>query len=391
MNRLDARLLIATLLLTVLGLLAVYSSGGRQYFVRQLLFLPAAVGALGAAYFIPRRVWHGLAEPFYFVALALLLLVLLVGSGPGSKRWFTIGPLAFQPSEFAKLATVMMLAKNLAAKRHLRFDFRSLALPVLIPLVPALLIILEPDLSTALLPAAILAAMLYWWGVRPIQILALYAPLISFAAGFSLFTWIPFFLFLAVVMLLRTNLARTVVALAVCSFFGLLSPALFSVLKDYQRARVMSFLAPWLDPQGVGWNAIQSRIAVGSGRLFGKGYLNGSQSRLGFLPSRHTDFIFSCVGEEFGFLGGMAVLGLFTLLIRRCLVTARFERDRFAALVCVGCAAIIGYQVITNIAMLLGLAPISGIALPFMSYGGSSLVASFAAVGLVLNVASRRE
>jgi len=389
MRRVDFWVIILTALLTVVGMLAVYSAGGTRYLVRQLLFLPVAVAGLLAAWFVPRRVMHGMSIWLYAGVLLLLGLVLLLGAGPGAKRWFMLGPVALQPSEFAKLGVMLLLARYLEGRRSLEFSFRSLVVPALICLAPAILILVEPDLSAAMTLAAILAAMLYWQGLRPLHVLLLFTPLLSFAAGFSLWTWIPFFVFLAVVMLVRTNLARTVVTLAFSSFFALLSPLSLRLLRGYQADRIRSFLAPWFDPHGVGWNAIQSRIAIGSGQLFGKGYLCGTQNRLGFLPNRHTDFVFSCLGEEFGLIGALFLLGLFALLIRRFLVTARYERDNFSSLLCIGCAAVIGYQAFINIGMLLGVMPVTGVALPFISYGGSSLLLTYIMVGLVLNVSSR--
>jgi len=390
-KRFDIQLAVATLLLAGVGLLALYSSGGAYYFFRQLTFLPVAIGAAAAVFFVPRRFLYGLAEPFYGLAVLLLVAVLFAGTGPGSHRWFVIGPLNIQPSEFAKLAVVLTLAKHLSVKRSIRLEFRDLAAPLLITVIPAMLVLLEPDLSTALIFAALLAAMLYWQGMRPLHILLLFMPALSFAAGFSLYTWIPFFIALAVILLVRSGIKKTLIGLAVSAGFGLLSPLVLASLKDYQRARIMSFFAPLLDPHGISWNAIQSQIAIGSGRLVGKGYLLGTQKRLGFLPNRHTDFVFSSVGEEFGLLGCLALLGLFFWLLRRMLLAARQSDDSTGSLLCVGFAAIIGYQVFANIGMLLGLLPITGITLPFLSYGGSSLLLNFMLVGLVLNVVSRPE
>ena len=391
MRRIDFGIIVSALLLTAAGLLVVYSAGGSHYLIRQLAFLPVALAGAVLAFLVPRRFVQGLAEAMYGLSLLVLVLVLFVGTGSGSSRWFMLGPVALQPSEFAKLATVILLAKYLSTRRATEFTLRSLFLPVIICLVPGLLVLIEPDLSTALLLGAVLAAMLYWAGLSALQILLLFTPIISFAAGFSLYVWIPFFVFLAVVTLVRTGLTHAVAALAVSSFFGLLSPLSLHVLKGYQADRIRNFLAPWLDPQGVGWNAIQSRIAIGSGRFLGKGFLQGTQNRLGFLPNRHTDFAFSCVGEEFGFIGSIVLLGPFLLLIRRFLLVARASRDRFGSFLCVGCAAILGYQVFVNVGMLLGLLPITGIALPFISYGGSSLVLTYIIVGLALNVSSKPE
>ena len=391
MKRFDHWLVTTALLLACLGLLAIYSSGGAYYFLRQLTFLPVAIGAAVAVLFLPRRILYGLAEPLYGLAALLLIAVLFAGTGPGSHRWFVLGPVSIQPSEFAKLATVLMLAKHLSVKRSIRFEFRDLATPLLITIVPALLVLVEPDLSTAFIFAALLAAMLYWQGMRPLHILLLFMPALSFAAGFSLYTWIPFFVVLAVLLLVRSGVTKALIGLAVSAGFGLLSPVVLASLKGYQRARIMSFFAPWFDPHGISWNAIQSQIAIGSGRLIGKGFLLGTQKRLGFLPNRHTDFVFSSIGEEFGLVGCLLLLGLFFWLLRHVLLAARLSDDSTGSLLCVGFAAIIGYQVFVNIGMLLGLLPITGIALPFLSYGGSSLLLNFVMVGLVINVVSRPE
>ena len=391
MKKLDLPLLLTTFALTGIGLLVIYSTGGRTYLIRQLLFLPIAVSGLTAAYLIPRRILLGLAWPFYGSMLILLLAVTFFGSGAGSHRWFVLGPVALQPSEFAKLATIVALARYLSEQRILSFDFRSLLGPIAITLIPSILILIEPDLSSALLLGVVLAALLYIEGLRPVHILLLYSPLLSFVAGFSLYTWIPFFVILAVIVIRRVRLGRAVAALTVASLSGLLSPLLLSQLQEYQRARIRNFLAPWIDPHGVGWNAIQSRIAIGSGRLFGKGFHCGTQNRLGFLPNRHTDFAFSCIGEEFGLLGSLISLSLHAFLVWKFLQVARRAHDRFCVLLCVGCAATVGYQVFVNVGMLLGLLPITGIALPFISYGGSSLVLNYTMVGLVLNVRSKPE
>jgi rod shape determining protein RodA len=391
MKRFDPGLIAATLLLASFGLLAIYSSGGSYYFFRQLIFVPVAIGAATAAIFVPRRILYGLAEPIYGLAVLTLLAVLIAGTGPGSHRWFVLGPVYVQPSEFAKLATVLLLAKHLSVKRNIHLAFRDLATPLAVAFVPALLVMIEPDLSTSLIFAALLAAMLYWQGMRPLHILLLFSPALSFAAGFSLYTWIPFFAVIGIILLVRSGVRKALIGLGVSAAFGLLSPVVLSSLKDYQRARIISFLAPWLDPHGISWNAIQSQIAIGSGRLIGKGFLQGTQKRLGFLPNRHTDFVFSSLGEEFGLLGCLVLLGLFLWLVRRMLLAARQSSDSSGSLLCVGFAAIIGYQMFVNIGMLLGMLPITGITLPFISYGGSSLLLNFLMVGLVLNVISRPE
>lgn len=391
MRHFDLRIVVATLLLAAVGLVAILSAGGNHYFVRQLVFLPIAIGIGLGCYLIPAKVLYAAVETIYTVAIISLLAVLVLGSGPGSHRWFALGPVMIQPSEFAKIATVLMLAKQLSLRRIIQLNFADLALPVIIAALPALFIIIEPDLSTGLVFAPVLAVMLYWQGARPLHILVLFIPVLSFAAGFSLQTWAPFFVLVAIVLLLRTTLLRALVGLGLSIVFGLLSPMVLSLLKDYQKARLIAFVAPWLDPHGLSWNAIQSQIAIGSGRIWGKGLFRGTQKRLGFLPNRHTDFAFSSIAEELGLVGCLVVMGLFAYLLYRLLKLALATRDRFASQVAVGVTTVIAYQVVVNIGMLVGLLPVTGIPLPFVSYGGSALVSNFAMVGLALNLSRRSD
>ncbi|NPV13327.1 rod shape-determining protein RodA [candidate division WOR-3 bacterium] len=387
----DITLFVLTLVLVTIGLIAIYSTGGIRYLFRQAIFVPIGLAGLVILFLIPRRIIYGLTEPLYVLTLLLLLAVLFFGTGPGARRWFQIGSISLQPSEFAKIAVTLMLAKYLSYKREIKPNFASLAGPILIMVIPLLLILVEPDLSTALCLIPPFAAMLYWQGLRPLHILLLFTPFLSFAAGFSLYLWIPFFILLAIIVFVRMRFFRAIAALATSTVFGLLSPVVLSMLKDYQRTRIISFFAPWFDPHGMGWNAIQSQIAIGSGRLFGKGFLHGTQKRLGFLPNRHTDFIFSAIAEETGFIGSLLLLIVIGILIRRILLIAYNSRDQNASLIAIGFASILGYQTFVNIGMLLGLLPITGITLPFISYGGSSLLTCCLMIGIILNISARPE
>ncbi|MEO0084823.1 MAG: rod shape-determining protein RodA [candidate division WOR-3 bacterium] len=378
--------ILVVTLLTIIGLLAIYSAGNLRFTIRQLCWLPFAVMAFLFAYRLPQRLLFYLAYPLFFFGIFLLILVLIFGSGVGAKRWFNFGLVSFQPSEFIKLTTVLALARFLSMRRKFTFRFADLILPILFTLVPALLILAEPDLGSALVFLPILAVMLYWKGLNLFQIFLLFSPLLSFVFGYNLYTWIGYFVLLVIILFWQGNVLQSLVALGVNSLSGLLEPLVWSCLKDYQRARITNFLAPWVDPKGIGWNLIQSQIAIGSGRLWGKGYLSGTQKRLEFLPNRHTDFIFSVIGEEFGFIGCLLVLLLFFFLLYRLALIARYTRDEFASLAIIGFTTIIAYQVIVNIGMLLGLMPITGIALPFLSYGGTSLLFNFTMIGLALNL-----
>ncbi|MEO0073814.1 MAG: FtsW/RodA/SpoVE family cell cycle protein [candidate division WOR-3 bacterium] len=374
----------------MIGLLTVFSAGGTKYLFRQLIFYGAAAVSLAAAALVPMRLIYGLTEFTYFLSLLLLATVTFVGTGPGSKRWFELGAISLQPSEFAKVTVILMLAKYLSIRPVVRATPR-LVLPLMVAVVPAVLVALEPDLSSATVFCAILAFLLYSNGMRPLYVLLLFSPIVSFVAGFSLWTWVPYFVLLALLVLWRIPILKALAALGINSLFGLLSPVVYSCLKSYQQERIRGFFAPWFDPHGLGWNAIQSQIAIGSGQLTGKGYLRGSQGRLGFLPNRHTDFAFSVIAEEFGLLGALTLLVLFAWLIHQLLGIARSSRDTYGMLLCVGIVAVIVFQVSVNIGMLLGLLPITGVTLPFISYGGSSLLATSVLVGIALNVRNRRE
>jgi rod shape determining protein RodA len=386
----DWHIAVPVLLLTVLGLVMIYSTGGRFYFTRQLIFLPVAVLALFLCYRVPRRLLYAFAYPLFAFSILLLVVVLLVGHGP-ARRWFDFGPVNFQPSELAKIACVLALARYVSEQRQLEFRIPDLALPVLFTALPFLLVLIEPDLGSSMVFIPILAAVLFWHGMRPFHMFLLLAPLLSVVASFHIISWVIFFVLLGGVLLLRGGTREVVYGFASNVLVGLLTPSLINRLHDYQRARVTTFLMPWLDPKGMGWNVIQSLIAVGSGRLLGKGLLAGTQKHLNFLPNRHTDFIFSCIAEELGLVGALLVLALFCWLCYRFLLVAFEARDRFAGLVAFGLTAVFAYHVLVNSGMVLGLAPITGIALPFLTYGGSPLLLNYAIVGLILNIRYKPE
>jgi rod shape determining protein RodA len=387
--KVDWQILVAVSVLTVIGIVVIYSAGGMRFALRQVIWLPISIIGLVLAYLIPQRLLYYLAYPLFIASILLLLLVLVFGSGGGTRRWFYFGFIGFQPSEFAKITLILALARFLTARKKFAFRFLDLIFPILFAIVPALLILAEPDLGSALIFLPILGVMLYWKGLTLFQLFLFFSPLLSFVFGHNLYSWIGYFLLLFIILILKANLFQSLIALGVNSLSGLLEPLVWSHLKDYQKARITNFLAPWLDPKGIGWNLIQSQIAIGSGRILGKGYLSGTQKRLAFLPNRHTDFIFSVIGEEFGFIGCLVILSIFLFLLYRLLMTARFVRDEFNGLCVIGFTTILAYHLFVNTGMLLGLMPITGLALPFLSYGGTSLLFNFIMIGLILNFSSR--
>lgn len=391
MNRLRlSPILLASFAILIIGLITIYSAAGKTLFIRQIIWTFIALIALIIAYQIPRRIWENIAIYFWVFILILLVAVLILGTGVGAKRWFSLGFINLQPSEFAKLALILALASFWANKK-IRFSTQNLFFPVIAVLIYTGLVFLEPDLGTAFIFLPILTAMLYWKGLPLFNIFLLFSPILSFICGFSLYFWIPFFAFLVIISYKKTTIVGWLTAIIVNIIAGLSSPIIWAHLKEYQKARITGFLSPWIDPKGMNWNLIQSQIAIGSGRFFGKGFLSGTQKKLAFLPNRHTDFIFSTLAEEFGFIGSIIILFLYFYLVYQFIQTARKARDEFSGLVAIGIATVLLYQVFVNIGMVLGLIPITGIALPFLSYGGTSLLFFFISIGLILNIRNKIE
>lgn len=289
----------------------------------------------------------------YAAGLLLLLSLPFIGTTvSGSRRWISLGPISIQPSEMGKLALIVMLARHFHRNDPPGgLGPRDLLVPALLTLPPALLVLKQPDLGTA-------------------GIFVLVAASMTVLAGLSRRTWM---------MLLAAAV------LAVPAW-----PAVKSHLKPYQLKRIETFLNPELDPLGSGYHVIQSKIAIGSGGLRGKGYLHGTQNQLDFLPEQHTDFIFSVYSEEWGFLGAIVLVTLYLALVFRGLVVVGRAKDRFGALIAFGVLANVFWQAVINLGMTTGMLPVVGITLPFFSYGGSSLVTLMAGLGLVLNISMRR-
>jgi rod shape determining protein RodA len=343
----------ACLILSAIGVATILSAtytGRGGFEIKQVYWILLGILALIVSVTLDyRRLTDRALFLYVFIAIALVYVLVLGPRIQGTRRWILLGPVQFQPSEFAKLVAALLLAKVFAESKRETLGLREIVGPGLTIAVLVLLIAAEPDLGTAfcLLPPFLAVAFL--GGLRPKAIAAIAGVLILFGG-------------------LGWHFA----------------------LRDYQKNRIYTFLDPSLDPKGAGYQKIQSQIAVGSGGLSGKGYKNGSQSQLGYLPARHTDFIFSVLAEEMGFLGVATVLGLYLLVLWRSLETARVARDRVGAFLAAAITAGLAFQVVYNVAMVAGLVPVKGLPLPFMSYGGSSVIYSFLAVGLILNVRMRR-
>ncbi len=330
--------------------------------------------------------------PLYFGTLISLVLIYFVGiSVSGSQRWLSLGILSFQPSEVAKLSTVLTLA--LVLDNKIIATIRDLVLPLLIVICPWLLIFFQPDLGTSLVLLVLTGVMLYWSQMPMEWILILVFLFITSIFYLTLPTllifWIPFMGYLAY----RSSKKKIIFSVLVISFHLLvakLTPIIWQYgLKDYQKDRLVLFLDPNRDPLGGGYHLLQSKIAIGSGGLLGNGLLQGKLTNLQFIPEQHTDFIFSALGEELGFLGCIIVLFLFYFLIKKLIDIAKNARSDFESLIVIGIAATFLFQIIINLFMTIGLGPVTGIPLPFMSYGRTALVINFISIGFVLSIFKR--
>jgi len=395
----DTGLFASTAALVGVGILMVYSAthGAADASLvglpqKQALFAVAGLLAMAAALFVSQDTLEALSPFIYGVALALLVAVLIVGVGKtGEKRWFEFGPLRLQPSELAKYATVFLLARWLARKKTRLERVTDLIVPILIVLVPFGLVLREPDLGTALMFLFILLPMLYWAGARPLLLLLLLAPVLSMVLSFHLFAWIVFLVALAAFLYVsRILLLDKAIVFGASALTGRLSPLLWAHLEEYQKHRILAFLSPEKYRFSTGYQLIQSKIAIGSGSAVGKGFLQGTQKNYAFLPEQHTDFIFSVLGEEFGFLGCAVVLALYVYLVFRMIHIASQARNRFAGIAVVGIASALFLQSAVNVGVTLGLSPVTGMPLPLLSYGGTSLLVTMTAIGVVLGMGLRR-
>ncbi|MBN1869976.1 MAG: rod shape-determining protein RodA [Candidatus Omnitrophica bacterium] len=355
---------IYTVMIVVMGLAALYSASYKNVRVPQTIFYDQLVFSLAGFMImyllgkIDYRKFYDVAHAFYILNIVLLVLVLISGRyALGARRWLDIGGFSFQPSELMKLSLILMLGAYFSDRRpRLPYGFFSqtqmifwdLLIPLGITIVPMVLIFKQPDLGTSILLFGIFLSMLfataleyrYIWG------------------------------------LLGVCLAAT--------------PFAWNVLKPYQKDRLLVFLNPNIDPLGAGYTIIQSKIAIGSGQIFGKGWLSGTQNQLNFLPERHTDFIFSVIGEEWGLVGAICLLTLYFLLIYTSLDIANQVKDKFGMFVSIGVVAILTLQVVINIGMVAGLFPVVGLTLPFVSYGRSSFLIFVIMMGFLLNLSKRR-
>lgn len=393
----DLTTFISILLLTAGGLVAIYSATfaaeNAQRFNQQLTFAMAGIGVMLVVAFIPVRWLSAMTWPFYLVGLGALVYVILFGTEVyGQKNWITFGKFQFQPSELAKLATIMAVAKYLNGDRNLT-KIGTLAMTMGIILVPTVLILLEPDPGTSMIFLGVLLITLLWSGVDLFLLFAVVAPGIT--AVVSLFGRTPMMLGVFISGLLqffvfRKGLLATALAFLIVIGAAFSTNIVYDSLKPYQKNRIQVLLDPELDPLGAGYNVIQTRMAIGSGGLAGKGYLEGTQTQLRYVPKQWTDFIISVPAEEFGFIGSLTFVLIYAFVIFRGVAIASSVRSKFSSVLAIGITGIWFLHITINIGMTLGLLPVVGIPLPFMSYGGTALLTNLLMAGILMNLYRNR-
>jgi len=388
-------IIIFTTMLTILGLISLFSISMNQFdevgittFTKQLLFLiPAFVGFI-TILFIPKYMIHKYIYIAYSLMLMLVLIPFLFETIAGTHRWINFGlPISIQPSEFAKWIVVVALARYLSDHNLQMKKFMTILFPILIALLPAVIVLQQPDLGTAIILLTPILPMLYWVGARPFHLFILVAPLLSIATAFHTIS----FTFWAIVMgsiiyLTQPRLFFGVMLYFGNIFLGLLAPFLWNSLRPYQQKRILTLFNPELDPLGAAYQTIQSKVAIGSGGFFGKGLGSGTQTHLKFLPVQESDFIVSVIGEELGFITIAIMLIVFSIFMLKIVKLAFLAKERFPGLVLIGIGTIFMAHVFVNTAMSTGMIPVKGLPLPFISAGGSFLLSCFIMIGLIMKM-----
>ena len=401
----DPALVLAVLVLSLFGIAVIYSAGvvyipnpvTQNAWLRQSLWFAVAMVAFTGLARVPLRWIEWGAVPSYVFSLILLAATLVIGTGAGTavgvKSWIRIGPLGFQPSEIAKIATILVLARLLSQRTEPLGSLRDILAPAALVAAPLGLVLLQPDLGTGMAFVGILFAMLFWAGTPVALLLLVASPVPGLILSYDTRIWSWYIL--AVVASLyfyryRLFLFESMTVVLANFAAGTIARPLWNSLKEYQQNRILVFLDPEVDPRGAGYQIIQSKVAIGSGGLLGKGFTLGTQKRFDFLPEQHTDFIFSVVGEELGFLGTALAILAFAYVLMRLVRMAQDAPDPFAGLVLLGIFGAWLVHIFVNVGMTVGLVPITGIPLPFVSYGGTFLLMSWVAVAIAVRVAHER-
>lgn len=397
-DKFDFIVFASIIILTAIGLVAIYSATNNHptaqgNFQKQLYTSVLAIILFFTAYFIPYKTFRFIAIPSYIFSLLLLVAVLFFGKTVyGAKSWLDLGPIGFQPSEFAKIGIILFLSHFLTRQRKNLNDIKDFLTIVAYSVLPLMLILLEPDMGTAIVYIIITAAILFWSGVDLFWFFLILSPLVVLFA--SLFGIPAFILAMLLVIALLFYFKRNIFVNASIIVMNMAAAYLFdyglNFLQPHQQKRIETFINPTSDPLGAGYNILQTKVAIGSGGVLGKGFLQGNQTQLRFIPEQWTDFIYCVIGEEFGFIGSIIVISLFIILFIRLIYIATHTKNKFGSMVVIGSLALLFTHFAINIGMNLGVAPVIGLPLPFLSYGGSSLMVNMTLMGIVLNFYKNR-
>jgi len=390
-NYFDLGIFIPVILLTIIGLYSIFSAtrGIAQdaLFVRQSVSAFIGLIAMFGIVFLPKKFFESFWIPIYGISTILLIAVLLFGDVVyGTKGWLRIGGFSLQPAEISKFAVILSLAGFIAGKGVYLGNIRDLSISISIAILQFVLIWLQPDHGSSSVILVILIAILYWAGFNKLLIFLIISVPILILLSFKglVFYVVAAIIFSIIVIFMRKKIYLTIIAIAIFSSIGLITPMVFNQLQPHQKLRIEAFINPTSDPLGSGYNVLQSVMAVGSGGIYGKGILQGSQTQLRYIPMQWTDFIFSVPAEELGFLGSSLVIILYLILIIRIIRIASGTDSKFNSIAVFGIASVFFYHITINIGMVIGLTPVMGLPLPFMSYGGTSLIINFMFIGFVI-------
>ncbi len=396
----DILLFLLTLAILAFGIVAIYSAtygntGGTEYYMKQLIFAIAGVIMVIGISYIPPRYIAVTSYYMYGFGILLLIAVLLFGKTiNGNKSWFYIGGFGIQPSEFAKLATLLAVSHflNHGDEKKDVNNIKVLIKTALFIAVPAVLIKLQHDTGTMIVFLSMMIPILWASGLNTFFLFGIITPVLSVILGFlnPIFFYVGLLIVIIALIFFKRNLFASIAVFAINLAAGMSVQFLFSRLAQYQQDRINAVFNPELDPLRSGYNVIQSKVAIGSGGLYGKGYLQGSQTQLKFIPEQWTDFIFCMIGEEFGYIGAMILITLYVMLILKVFFNGLNSKNSYMSLVTIGIGGLLLFHLSINIGMTIGVMPVIGIPLPMVSYGVSSLLSFLAMIGFALNTYRHR-
>lgn len=398
-DKFEFGIFIPALLLMIFGLAAIYSAtlnhptaGGN--FEKQVIWAVVSLIIFFVTYSVPTNTFRTIAVPTYLFTLVLLIAVMVLGKKiSGARSWLDLGPVGFQPSEIAKIGTILAMAAFLSRKNTDIDSFKDILFSLAIGLIPVALILLEPDMGTSIVFVGFILMLIFWKGISLFGLFVVLSPgFVAIASLFGMYYFLAALILIGIsLFLFKKDLFFSASIFALNLAAGFFTDYLYNALSPHQQKRIQSFIDPNTDPLGAGYNSIQAKVAIGSGGIFGKGFLQGNQTQLQYIPEQWTDFIYCVIGEEFGFIGSMIALILFLYLFIRVLKIASTTKDEFLSLTIIGILSVFFIHYIINIGMVIGILPVIGIPLPFVSYGGSSLFVNMFMLGIVANVYRNRK